>query len=316
MTEFPGFPTNDFDFHFEEAGGALAGLLMRSRSGDVIPGVLPNSERILSPGDGWTIRVKPFVACRSKARSVLIGGTTDELVLDVDPAPSANSRIDVIYSLPADVSAGDPVRAAAVSRGLPGAVPAKPSIPDGAIELGTFRVAAGQTGAASAKLEETFRFAALTGGLLYARNLTELSQVDAISGTRAFILTGGATAERVGTKWLASTTAAYLAPFRYYVETFPAMSLEVSDGMVHLEGAATSTRPAELTSVLARVMGRIPIDYAPRRERTVVMQGSGAGRWALSVTPSGDVTASRYGPDAPAASVWLPFSMSWPLKRG
>lgn len=191
MGEFPGFPSNDFDFHFEEVGGALAGLLMRTRDGHVIAGVLPNRESILSAGSGWTIQVEPFVAARDKARAVLLGGATEEVLLEVEPAPAANSRLDVIYTLPADVSVGDPVRAAAVATGLPGAVPVKPSIPEGAIELGTFRVAAGHADAGSAVLTETFKFAALAGGTLTVRTVAERDAVDTAWGSRVYCLADG-----------------------------------------------------------------------------------------------------------------------------
>lgn len=201
MTEFPGFPTNDFDFHFEEAGGALAGLLLRDPSGNVLPGVLPHSPTLLAKGSGWSVRVSPFVAARSKERSVLLGGATSEVIVDTDPAPSANSRIDVIYSLPADVGAGDPVRAVAVAKGLAGAVPAKPSIPDGAIELGTIRSSAGQSSIAQATLVETFRFAGLSGSALQARTKAHMQSSSVMDGVSAYCHEDKSWYDRAGGVW-------------------------------------------------------------------------------------------------------------------
>lgn len=315
MTEFPGFPSNDFDFHFEEAGGALAGMLLRSRDGEVVPGVLPHAETLLVAGTGWSIRVLPFVAARSKNRAVLLGGSTEELLLDVAPPPAANSRIDVVYSLPADVGAGDPVQAAAVARGLPGAVPAKPSIPDGAIELGTLRVMAGNTSAAAASLTETFKFAAVAGGLLYARTRADLNQIDVVDGVRAFVLADGSTPERVRGAWVGNTTAAYIAPFKAFGAGMPAVVVEVADGMVSVVGAATNTKPADLVGTTRRVFARLPDAYAPKKDIVLRMQGSGVSGWALEVLTNGEMTACRYAPETPAVNQWLPFAVSWPLKR-
>lgn len=315
MPQFPGFPSNDFDFHFEEAGGALAGLLMRSRSGDVIPGVLPNVETLLSAGGGWTIRVAPFVAARSKGRAVLLGGTTEEVILDVDPAPAANARLDVIYTLPADVGAGDPPRGVAVAKGIPGAVPAKPVIPVGGIELGTFRVSAGQSGAASAVLVDTFAFAALTGGELRVRKRTDLAQRDVIDGTRAFVLEDGSSPERVNGSWVTSKTSPYIAPFKAYSSSVPSVLVDVDQGQVVVSGACTTSKPAELVGGTNRLVADIGRGYAPRRSEYVVAQGSGTDRYLITLDTDGKMTAARYGTGAPTASVWMPFKLSYPLKR-
>lgn len=315
MPQFPGFPTNDFDFHFEEAGGALAGLLMRDRAGHVLPGVLPHAEKLLSAGEGWTIRVAPFVAARSKGRAVLLGGTTEEVFLDVDPAPSANARIDVFYSLPADVGAGDPPVGVAVAQGLPGAAPAKPVLPDGAIELGTFRVSAGNSSAATAVLTETFKFAALTGGLLYVRSTSALSQIDALEGTRAYNLADGRSAERVKGKWLSSKTVAYSSPFKAYNAEYPRINVEVEDGHVTISGMAGTTKPTDLVGGTSALIANVGADYAPTNRLVGVFQGSSSNRWAVELTPEGALLAGRYGPGTPTTNVWLPFSFTFPIKR-
>lgn len=199
MVHFPGFPSNDFDFHFEEAGGALAGLLARSSDGEVVPGILTSVDLVLSFGAGWTIRVAPFVSVRSKGRSVLLGGMTEEVVLDVEPSPNANSRIDVIYSLPADVSAGDPIEGVSIRTGTPGASPVKPSIPEGAIEIGTLRLAAGASSAAQGAMGHTYTEAAVFGGMVGMRTKAQLDALSMKDGSfarviadkRVYVATGG-----------------------------------------------------------------------------------------------------------------------------
>lgn len=198
---FPGFPCNDFDFHFAEAGSALAGLIVRDKNGIPIPGVLPSAEVLLTAGAGWTINVAPFVASRTVDRAVLLGGTAEQLALDVAPAPAANARLDVFYTRPAEVGAGDPVEAARVVTGVPGAVPVKPSIPAGAIEIGTFRSQAGQSSAAAGTLTNTFPFTTTAGGLFFARTKAALDGMNLIDGSRGYVLADKRTYVRQGGAW-------------------------------------------------------------------------------------------------------------------
>lgn len=202
MADFPGFPSNGFDFHFEEAGAALAGLVMRDRAGNVLPGVFPSTENLLKAGTGWQLSCDPFVAVRSKTRSALIGGTNEPVVASVSPAPAANARLDVAYTLPADVAAGDPITALRIATGVAGAVPAKPSIPAGAIELGTYRSQAGQTNAAQGTITNTFPYAVAAGGVIIARTKAALDQMNVATGTKAVVLAGGREYTRSGNSWI------------------------------------------------------------------------------------------------------------------
>lgn len=199
---FPGFPCNDFDFHFAEAGSALAGLIVRDRNGIPVPGVLPSTDGLLTAGTGWTIRVAPFVASRTVDRAVLLGGTAEQLSLDVAPAPAANARIDVIYALPAEVGSGDPVEAARVAKGVPGAVPVKPSIPAGAIELGTYRSQAGQSSAAQGLVTNTFPFTATAGATILVRSAAALDALNLMNGSKAFDLATSRDYTRKGGGWV------------------------------------------------------------------------------------------------------------------
>lgn len=201
MAEFPGFPCNGYDFHFEQAGPALAGLLLRATSGGVISGVLPSRMALLSAGVGWTVVLAPFVVARGRAGGVLLGGSTEDMVLDIEPAPSANARIDVVYSLAADIGGGDPLRAAAVATGLAGAVPVKPSIPDGAVELGTVRTSAGTSGASQAVVTTTARFAGLAGSALQVRLLEHLAGYDVMDGIAAYCHENKSWYDRRGGAW-------------------------------------------------------------------------------------------------------------------
>lgn len=313
MVQFPGWPCNDFDFHFEEAGGALAGLFMRDVDGHVIPGVLTSSESLLSAGEGWKLRVAPFVAVRSKGRSALMGGSTDDVVLDVATAPTANARLDVVYTLPADVGAGDAAVAVAIITGAPSAVPAKPAIPVGAIELGTLRVSARDTGSVQSVLTETFPFAALLGTPLPVRKVADLASKRVADGTAATVLSDGSGALRVRGEWVASKTAPYTAPFKPY-NNGGVIFVDVAEGLVTVSGVM-SAGASDIPVSGGRQFGNIGEKWGPPREIQTIGQGSGTNHWLVTIATSGVLSASRYGPGAAIANTWLPFSVTYPMKR-
>lgn len=206
MTNFPGFPTNNFDFHFEEVGPALAGLIVRDVNGNPRAGILPSRADLIRGRADWFVDVSPFVAVRAKGRAVLIGGTDEAQSVAVAPAPSANSRIDVFYTRPADMDANEPITPVLVAQGNAAAVPSKPAIPLGAIELGTLRLAAGATGTGSGTLANTFAQTCCAGGTLVFRSTTERNSFAALPDQKCII--DGTEYIRRGSSWIELQKAA------------------------------------------------------------------------------------------------------------
>lgn len=202
MGEFAGFPSGGVDFHYAELGAAFGGLIVRDRDGKPRPGIASARADLVTKGSGWTLNVAPFVGFRADDRKVLIGGTDEPLAIDLSGAPAANSRIDVLYSLPANVEAGDPIQAIDLVTGLAGPVPSKPAIPSGALELATFRSSAGQASVAAGTLTNTFARVALAGGVIAFRDLAERNAFDAVPTQ---LCTVGAEEQiymRVGAAWV------------------------------------------------------------------------------------------------------------------
>lgn len=197
--DFPGFPCNNFDFHFEEVGPALAGLIVRDLEGIPRAGLLSSRPDILSTRSDWFLDAFPFVAVRVKGRSVLLGGTTENSQVAIVPAPSANARIDVIWTRPADVDAGEDIIPLSVTTGLAAAVPAKPAIPAGAIEVGVLRVPAEATGTSGAVLTLTFPHTVTAGGILPFRSTAERNAFAAVPGQLCVI--GAVLYKRVASAW-------------------------------------------------------------------------------------------------------------------
>lgn len=219
--EFPGFPCNDFDFHFAEAGAAMAGLVVRDTNGVPRAGVFASTATLVRAGTGRELLVAPFVACRTVGKAVLLGGATDTVSVPVAAAPSANARLDVVYSLPAEVGSGDPVEAVRVATGVAGAVPVKPSIPVGAIELATFRSQAGQTSAAKGTITNTFVTTVTAGGVIPFRTVNEMNAWNGrdgqlgVVGDTLYIVTGNAwkkVREKTGFVTVSTGSLTSLAP--------------------------------------------------------------------------------------------------------
>lgn len=268
---FPGFPCNGYNFNFEEAGPALAGLILRDADGFPVPGILASSDVLLTAGPGWTIQCAPFVASRTKGRAVLLGGTAEALSLTVPPAPAANARLDVIYTFPADVGASDPIEAAQVIPGVPGAVPVKPEIPAGAIELGTYRSQAGQSSVAQGLISNTFPFTVAAGGTLPVRSLEILEGLSLGNGAKAFDLATSRDYTRKRGEWVrepimwagfalapGSTGAQSSIAVPFPAGLFPsnpavtATALTTAPGSAGVNASAANTTPAGTIVYVAR----------------------------------------------------------------
>lgn len=170
MGDFPGFPTNNFDFHFEEVGPALAGLIIRDRNGLPRAGILPSREDLIRKRSDWFLDTSPFVAVRVKGLAVLIGGTTDSGQVSVATAPAANARLDVIWSRPADMDAAEDIIPIQITTGTPAAVPTKPALPEGAVEIATLRVPAGASNTQACTLTMTGKLTCCAGGAIRFRD--------------------------------------------------------------------------------------------------------------------------------------------------
>lgn len=188
MGEFPGFPTDGFGFHAAEVGPALAGLIARDADGIPRAGILPSRPALGAAGTGWDIVIRPFVACRVSGRRIMLGGSDENSSVTLPGAPAANARLDVVYTRPADVGNGEQVEAVGLAIGTAAAVPTKPALPEGAIEILTARTQAGQSSAAQATLTHTFPYTCAAGGTLIVRTIAERNAWAAHDGSRVYCL--------------------------------------------------------------------------------------------------------------------------------
>ncbi|UOQ58550.1 hypothetical protein MUN78_06930 [Leucobacter allii] len=196
----PGFPSSDYDWSGPEVAAALAGLIVRDMVGAPRPGILPSRPDLVRGRSDWSYDVSPFVAVRVDEREILIGPSVDLESVPTSPAPSANARIDVVYSRPAEIGAGETSEAVFVAQGAASAVPSKPALPAGAVELATFRVSAGNTNTSAAVATQTFPTTVCAGGVLPFRSTAEMTSFLAVPDQLAIV--AGVLYRRQGSAWV------------------------------------------------------------------------------------------------------------------
>lgn len=132
---------------------ALAGLLARSTSGTVQPGVLVDGMGPVVSGTGamsYSVRACTIVTKSSDANGPVVSSNDAAVSVATTDAPGSNSRIDAVYAMQDLVSADGGSGTSndftfGVVQGTVAAVPTAPAIPSGATRLANVTVTAGVT---------------------------------------------------------------------------------------------------------------------------------------------------------------------------
>jgi hypothetical protein len=138
-----------------------------------IAGILDRSQDNLVTGnsDSMSVTVHPFNAVLNRYGALLIQNDGNVNV-PLNAAPSANSRIDIVYvkqhETRSPMSDGSDVPAFGVVEGTAAAVPVAPAVPSGALALAQVLLPAGvsNTAASGVVITQTYIGAALKGDML------------------------------------------------------------------------------------------------------------------------------------------------------
>lgn len=138
-----------------------------------IAGILDRSQDNLVTGNGnsMSVTVHPFNAVLNRYGALLIQNDGNVNV-SLGAAPSANSRIDVVYvkqnETRSPMSDGSDVPAFGVVKGVAAAVPVAPAVPAGALALAQVLLPAGvsNTAASGVVITQTYIGAAMKGDML------------------------------------------------------------------------------------------------------------------------------------------------------
>lgn len=190
-----GWAVNSVSIDAPDARLAMAGLVVRDTSHRVRSGIFATKVRsILTPRSDMKIDVGFFnaVHSRSSTYGALLFANDGVTQFSFDNAPTANSRIDVMYTIYPDTAQGDAPASPSfqVKKGDASASPQKPAIPAGAFEIGTAQIPSTATGMTSANvvITPTFKFTSVHGGKIPFRNLSEIQAETSLpEGTLAYL---------------------------------------------------------------------------------------------------------------------------------
>lgn len=173
---------------FLDARRDMSGLFVCNKTTMLpIAGILDRSQDnlVTGRGDSMSVTVHPFNAVLNRYGALLIQNDGDVKV-PLNAAPSANSRIDVVYVMqretrpPMSDDSDFPVFGVAI--GVAAATPVAPSVPAGALALAQVLLPAGvsNTSASGVVITQTYIGAAMKGDML---RVWTSEQRDAITGT-------------------------------------------------------------------------------------------------------------------------------------
>lgn len=159
---------------FLDARRDMSGLFVCDKTTMMpIAGILDRSQDNLVTGNGNSMRVTvhPFNAVLNRYGALLIQNDGNVNV-PLDAAPSANSRIDVVYvkqnETRSPMSDSSDVPTFGVVKGTAAAVPVAPAVPDGALALAQVLLPAGVSNTADSGvvITQTYIGAAMKGDML------------------------------------------------------------------------------------------------------------------------------------------------------
>lgn len=202
-----------------------------------IAGILDRSQDNLVTGNSnsMSVTVHPFNAVLNRYGALLIQNDGNVNV-PIAAAPSANSRIDVVFVKqhekrpPMSDDSDSPVFG--VVRGVASATPVAPSVPSGALALAQVRLPAGvsNTAASGVVITQTYIGAAMKGDMLRVQNSTQRDAITKVpEGTLLHNVADNCDYVRKGGKW-----RGWNMPWRDIHSGSHKANMWVNDGTAHI----------------------------------------------------------------------------------
>lgn len=195
---------------FLDARRDMSGLFVCDKTTMLpIAGILDRSQDnlVTGRGDSMSVTVHPFNAVLNRYGALLIQNDGNVSV-PLDAAPSANSRIDVVYVKQSEtrppMSDGSDVPKFFVAKGVAAATPVAPGVPAGGLALAQVLVPAGvsNTAASGVVITQTYIGAAMKGDMLRVRTSAQRDALTMVpDGTLLHNVADGCDYVRKGGKW-------------------------------------------------------------------------------------------------------------------
>ena len=167
-----------------------------------------NGNVVVGMSNRMAVTVRPFQAVLNRLGALLIMNDGD-VTVSLQAAPSANSRIDVVYvkqrEKRAPISDSEDGPIIGVVTGTANLTPVAPRVPDGAVALAQVKVPSGvtNTAASGVVITQVYPFAATRGEELRFRSKGDMDAFAALDGTKAVTLSDNAHYVRSGGTWKA-----------------------------------------------------------------------------------------------------------------
>lgn len=195
---------------FLDARRDMSGLFVCDKTTMLpIAGILDRSQDnlVTGRGDSMSVTVHPFNAVLNRYGALLIQNDGNVSV-PLDAAPSANSRIDVVYVKQSEtrspMSDGSDVPKFYVAKGVAAATPIAPGVPAGGLALAQVLLPAGvsNTAASSVVITQTYIGAAMKGDMLRVWTSAQRDSMTMVpDGTLLHNVADGCDYVRKGGKW-------------------------------------------------------------------------------------------------------------------
>lgn len=309
-----GLPAKKANTDTRDTRHDFSGLIVCNADGTPRGGVLsPVGVNLVTATGTMNVSVGRFQGAAVRDSGVVLLANDGPANVLLDAAPAANSRLDVVWAKQNDSSTEVNVPDAndlpvfGVSKGTAGAIPVKPSIPDGALELATVEVpsTATATNSVGVVITQSAQFTAAAGGMVPFRTKSALELwVTAGPQQEASVLGDVGRYVRSGAAWVGGDTGWVACTL---VSGFSG-SIEIRRvGFdIKVRGTVTGTVPANSQTLLAS----FPLSFAP----TETIPGSaifptGQHFGGVAITGAGNVyvrnnlTGSHAG--ATIAAAWF-----------
>lgn len=267
---------------------------------------------VVGMSNRMAVTVRPFQAVLNRLGALLIMNDGD-VVVSLNAAPSANSRIDVVYvkqrERRAPISDSEDGPIIGVVTGTANLTPVAPQVPDGAVALAQVKVPSGVTNttAGGVVITQVYPFAATRGEELRFRSKEDMNRFAALDGTKAVTLSDNAHYVRSGGAWK--------AVFETVSESWRNGMITVVYGESSCMVQVTSVRIGSGSWDEAEWGGRIKEGYRPKLQvSNPMMVANGASRTGFLVVSGAGVVSVKNMGDSGSGDE-RHGSVCWPVQR-
>ncbi len=196
MTLGNGFPGHSALATFADVRRDLEGAVVRNAAGVMRAGIFPAHYNALVTGRAdMKVSIADFRAVLNRGGAIFLANEGVDITVQLDAAPAANRRIDLIYLTQQSTALADAASTPifGVVKGTASASPVVPALPPAvaaALPLATVEIPAGATTTLSAGvvITQVYPYTAMAGGTVAVRNSVELAAWTPADGARAFNL--------------------------------------------------------------------------------------------------------------------------------